>query len=105
MRMAAKQLRDLALYETSARLAHMLLHEFHANDAIDGTVFKDMVHEDIAELIGSVRVVVNRLLNHFKHEGIIETEAGKIRIADLDRLRLKTERDLLGLNAIHLHQT
>ncbi|WP_455383930.1 Crp/Fnr family transcriptional regulator [Acidihalobacter prosperus] len=100
VRAAAKRLReltelaeDLALHETSARLAHLLLRHID-NGRTSEDLLHGLVHEDIARLIGSVRVVVNRLLNRFKQEGIIATEAGHIHITDLEALLHKAERHL-----------
>ena len=84
---------DLALHETSARLAHLLLRHIDDERSSD-SLLHGLVHEDIARLIGSVRVVVNRLLNRFKQEGIIATEAGHIHITDLQALLHKAERHL-----------
>ncbi|MBD3813514.1 Crp/Fnr family transcriptional regulator [Halothiobacillus sp.] len=93
LRELADLVEDLALHDTSARLAHLLLRHLDDNENTDHRLH-GLVHEDIARLIGSVRVVVNRLLNRFKHEGIIHTEAGNIRLADLERLQEKAERRL-----------
>lgn len=100
MRCAAARLRelaelaeDLALHDTSARLAHLLLRHIDSEESPNG-LLHGLVHEDIARLIGSVRVVVTRLINRFRHEGIIRTEAGQLRVADLERLLNKTERRL-----------
>jgi CRP/FNR family transcriptional regulator, cyclic AMP receptor protein len=84
---------DLALHETSARLAHLLLRHIDNEDS-PHHLLNGLVHDDIARLIGSVRVVVNRLLNRFKQEGVIATEAGRIHITDLEALLHKAERHL-----------
>lgn len=100
VRAAAERLReltelaeDLALHETSARLAHLLLRHLDREDP-SGGLLHGLAHEDIARLIGSVRVVVNRLLNRFKHEGIIDANGRHIRITDLEALLRKAERRL-----------
>jgi hypothetical protein len=59
------------------------------------------VHEDIAHLIGTVRVVVNRLINRFKHEGIIYNDKGLVRIMDLEHLLGKADRRVQVLHSIH----
>lgn len=84
---------DLALHETSARLAHLLLRHIETDNGPHG-LLHGLLHDDIARLIGSVRVVVNRLLNRFKHEGIIHTDAGHIEVVDLERLLHKAESQL-----------
>ena len=45
-------------------------------------------HEQIADIIGINRVSVNRILNGFARDGILELEYRKIRILDVQRLRL-----------------
>lgn len=77
---------DLALYDAPTRLARLLLRN---SDRIgnDLNLFDDLVHEDIAHLIGTVRVVANRLLNRFKQEGIIDSSYGKLRIRDPSLLK------------------
>lgn len=82
---------DLALYDTSTRLAHLLLRYLDDTGSANDHPLDDLVHEEIAQLIGSVRVVVNRLLNRFKREGIIHTAAGTLRVTDIERLLEKAE--------------
>lgn len=96
MNYAARRLRDisllasdLALHDTSTRLAHLLLR--HLDSAGNEYVLAGLTHEEIAQLIGTVRVVVNRLLNRFKREGLIHTTTGTLRITDIERLLEKAE--------------
>lgn len=82
---------DLALHDTSTRLAHLLLRYVDDIGTSDDHPLSDLVHEEIAQLIGTVREVVNRLLNRFRREGIIQTTGGSLRISDLERLLEKAE--------------
>lgn len=91
LRDLAELAEDLALHDTSARLAHQVLRHLD-QDSGELKLIGDLIHEDLAHLIGSVRVVVTRLINHFKREGIINTEAGSIKVANLERLLQKAER-------------
>lgn len=93
LRELAELAEDLALHDTSARLALLLLRHID-NEHGPHSLLYGLVHEDIAHLIGSVRVVVNRLINRFKQEGVIVTESGHIRIADLSALLNKAERHI-----------
>lgn len=86
---------DLALHDTSTRLAHLLLRHFIDEAGNSGHQIHDLVHEDIANLIGTVRVVVTRLIKRFKKEGIIQTDSGTIRIHDFERLLDKAESKAL----------
>lgn len=72
---------DLALCDTGTRLARLLLRETTKTGSLNG-----LTHEDIAHLIGSVRVVVNRLINRFRHIGILDTESDQLRIKDREHL-------------------
>lgn len=82
---------DLALHDTSTRLANLLLRHLDEMGTDRNHPLGDLVHEEIAQLIGTVRVVVNRLLNRFKRGGIIHTAAGTLHIADLEHLLQKAE--------------
>ncbi|MEJ2646217.1 MAG: Crp/Fnr family transcriptional regulator [Gammaproteobacteria bacterium] len=90
---------DLAVHDTMTRLAHLILHYFDGEE--QGTsartnLIQDLSHEELAHMIGTVRVVVNRLLAELKREGIVDTEGGKLRVLDLERLLRKAERDVSG---------
>jgi CRP-like cAMP-binding protein len=103
-RYVAQQLRnlidlasDLALHETMTRLAHLLLRHFDAASSEGGPrlrLLHDLPQEELASLIGSVRVVVSRLLGELKRETVIELRAGAVRIADLKRLLQLAEAHL-----------
>ena len=57
---------DLALHDTETRLAHLIMRHVD-NEAADHHHLKlinDLSHEVLAEMIGSVRAVVNRQLQH-----------------------------------------
>jgi CRP/FNR family transcriptional regulator, cyclic AMP receptor protein len=88
---------DLALHETSARLAHLLLRHIDEGSDDERHLLHGLAHEELAHLIGSVRVVVNRLINRFKQEGIIHTEAGQLHVTDFERLMEKAERRVQSL--------
>jgi CRP/FNR family cyclic AMP-dependent transcriptional regulator len=80
---------DIALHDTMTRMAHLLLRHFGENRQ-RGTrqlnLIRDLPQEEIASLIGSVRVVVSRLLAQLKKLAIVELRPGAIRVLDLERL-------------------
>jgi CRP/FNR family transcriptional regulator, cyclic AMP receptor protein len=80
---------DIALHDTMTRMAHLLLRHFGENRE-RGTrqlnLIRDLPQEEIAALIGSVRVVVSRLLTRLKKLEIVELRPGAIRVLDLKRL-------------------
>lgn len=93
---------DLALHNTATRLAHLLLRHFTDETEGKDHPLHDLVHEDIANLIGSVRVVVTRLIKRFKKEGIIHTDGGTLFVSDLERLLGKAESKALRDEKSHL---
>ena len=84
---------DLALHDTMTRLAHLLLR--YCSDCLNGPecpLIGDLPHEELAHMIGTVRVVLNRLLSRLKRKGIVDTQGGRLRILDLERLLQIAER-------------
>lgn len=72
---------DLALTGFSARLARALLRLADADNALQTT------HDALAAEIGTGRAVVSRTLGRFAREGLIRLARGRIKLAELDRLR------------------
>lgn len=107
-RYVARQLReltslasDLALHGTMARLAHLLLRHFDTSTkrpAASSSVnlIQDLPHEELAYLIGSVRVVVSRLLGQLKREGVVDMQGGAVRMINLKRLLRRAEQQMRG---------
>ncbi len=99
-RYVARQLRevsdlatDLALHDTATRLAHLLLRHF---DAPGPNLLHDLPQSELASMIGSVRIVVSRVLARMKREAIVDLRDGRIRVSDLKRLLLRAERHIGG---------
>ena len=82
---------DLALHDTSARLAHLLLRHFAAKE---GNLLRDLPQRELASLIGSVRIVVSRLLAEMRRQGIVEMHGGAVRSVDLKRLLAKADSEI-----------
>ena len=86
---------DLALHDTMTRLSHLILR--YCNDRLtcsDINLISDLSHEELAHMIGTVRVVVNRLLAELKREGIIDTQGGRLHVLNLEMLLRKSEQEL-----------
>jgi CRP-like cAMP-binding protein len=104
LRYVAEQLRnltdlasDLALHDTMTRVTHLLLRHFDAGSPDGGrglTLLHSLPQEELASLIGSVRVVISRLLAQLKREAAIELRSGTVHIADLKRLLQRAETQL-----------
>ncbi len=95
MRQLSELATDLALHDTMARLAHLILHNYEESrvnprrDLLHG-----LSHEELAHMIGTVRVVVNRLLKELREEGIIECQGGEVHVLNLQKLLHKAEREI-----------
>jgi CRP-like cAMP-binding protein len=82
---------DLALHDTPTRLAHLLLRHF---DGAEPNLLRDLPQRELASMIGSVRIVVSRLLAQMRREGVVELQRGAIHAVDLKRLLRKAEAHL-----------
>jgi len=90
---------DLALYDIQTRLARLILRcisterfpDKAPNSAIDVILLHDLSNEVLAEMVGSVRQVVNRYLQSMKKEGILHYEDHHLIIDDLEKLQNYTE--------------
>ena len=93
---------DLALHDTEARLARLILR--HIDDAASEQVAlklnNDLSHESLAEMIGSVRIVVNRQLQHWKQEGIVDAHRGYLKVEKLRELTERAEQRLINASDI-----
>lgn len=88
MRNLADLAGDLALHDTETRLAHLIMRHIDNKDPSHRhlSLINDLSHEMLAEMIGSVRAVVNRQLQHWRKQGIISLDHGHIHIEKLHAL-------------------
>ncbi len=81
---------DLALHDTETRLARLILRYVDTDNSHHSLrLIHDLSHEALGEMIGNVRVVVNRQLQHWQREGIIISHRGKLVVQELDALLKK----------------
>ncbi|MGO9722487.1 MAG: Crp/Fnr family transcriptional regulator, partial [Methylocella sp.] len=93
MRKLADNIEDLALYDTEARLARLILRHLTSASPVHGLrLINDLSQEAIASMIGSVRVVVAQHVNAWKKKGILSGGRGTWSVADLPALLEKAER-------------
>lgn len=90
---------DLALHDTSTRLAIVLLNHLEPgptrwHNRVDP--LNDLTQEELASLIGTVRVVVSRAVAQLRRDGILATRDGRLRVASLKRLMLRAQGRLEG---------
>lgn len=91
----ANQVTDLSLYDTEARLARLLLRHLTPDKSPQEIqLINDLSQETLASMIGTVRVVVTRHLQHWKQKNIISGTSGNWSILNLKALLEKAE-DLL----------
>ncbi len=76
---------NITLIPIATRLARLILKHFN-RDSKELEFINDLSHEEIANLIGSTRAVVNRHLQQFKNDGIITIGRQKVEIKDLNLL-------------------
>ncbi len=63
---------DISLRDTKERLLKLLLKNIELFDKRGVEILKNLSHTEIANLIGTVRHVVERHLKDFKNEGLLE---------------------------------
>jgi len=84
---------DLALHDTMTRLARLILrHTVPALPAFDdGKYHLKLIHnlhdEGLARMVGSVRQVVNRHLQHWRKQGILHKQNCHMEVAELEALQ------------------
>lgn len=79
---------NITLIDISTRLAKLILKNMNS-ESKKLEMINDLSNEELANLIGSTRAVVNRHLQDFKNDGILELGRQKVEIRDL---RLLLER-------------
>lgn len=99
---------SVALHDVSARLARILLKHIdrisaykgkrsdeHKSHLING--FSDDV---LARMVGSVRQVVNKNLQYWKSQGVLNKKRNQLMINDLEALRKEVEKTDSGLETL-----
>ncbi len=84
-----QQLRSMLLSHTATqRLARTLLQLVrNAGPGNEARAPFSLTHQEIAEMIGSSRETVTRLLSGFRHKGMIEIEGSTLIVHDREALR------------------
>lgn len=90
LRHAQKNVRDLALKDSSARVAGLLifLAEKYGQQKKDKIILDiSLTQQELASMIGSSRETVSRILGQFESESLIKTSRKKIIIYKLDKIK------------------
>ncbi|WP_197530672.1 Crp/Fnr family transcriptional regulator [Bythopirellula polymerisocia] len=78
---------DLTLHDTGIRLARLILrHVDPSSSKHEVNLINNLSHEELANMIGTVRVVANRQIQNLKRRGIIDARRGHLVVNDLDAL-------------------
>ena len=87
---------DLALHDTESRLARMIMRHVDGGgkDHVVPLLINDLSHDSLAQMIGSVRVVVNRQIQRWKQEGIVAAQRGSLTVEHLHELAARAEDHL-----------
>ena len=96
MRLLENSATDLALYDTITRLARLILQyvddtSIQQEKEHSVKLINDLSHETLAQMIGSVRKVVNLNIQELKKEGIIDSTRGKLSVKNLQKLLEKAK--------------
>lgn len=94
LRYIAKQFRkveelatDLTLFNTQERLIKLIIQNININDNTKETNPLDgLSHTEIANLIGTVRHVVDRHIKQLKSDGILEDQRKKVSLKNKEKL-------------------
>jgi CRP/FNR family transcriptional regulator len=93
LRRAQQNVRDLALKDSSARVAGLLifLAEKYGKKKEDKIVLDiSLTQQELASMIGSSRETVSRVLGQFESEGLIKTSRKKINIYQFEKIKSYT---------------
>jgi len=82
---------DLSLYDTKERLLKLLLKNINTIEKRGVSLLDKLSHTEIANLIGTVRHIIDRHLKSFKEEGIIDDKS-----RELDLINAKKVSDMLN---------
>ncbi len=81
---------NVTLIPIATRLARLILNHINS-ESQELELINDLSNDEIANLIGSTRAVVNRHLQQFKNDGIINIGRQKVEIKDLKLLLDKAQ--------------
>lgn len=87
----------IAQYDTAGRLLHMLIHynDILGQEIVAGKVYVvdlSLNQTDLAAMVGARREWVNRLIQKWRKQGLLEYHRGKITILDLPAMVAERDR-------------
>lgn len=90
LRMAQRQINDLALMDTTRRMVSMLLYLIAEQGIVTPEGIRidmSLTNQDLANMIGTSRETANRILNDFRRQGTVVVDKQQIIVADVKKLR------------------
>lgn len=90
MRLIEDYAANITLIDISTRLARLILNNIN-KDSKELELINDLSNEELAQLIGSTRAVVNRHLQIFKQEGILDLGRQSVQVKNLQLLLEKAK--------------
>ena len=93
-RLLANQVRELVFQDAEGRLAALLKRfasEYGKKDNENIIIGIGLTHQEIANLLGTSRVTVTKIINKFEKEKILRTQNRKIIIQNMSKLKEKME--------------
>jgi len=94
MQKIESRVEDLVFKDVPARLAHLLLElaKNHGRETSQGIFIQiKITHQEIANLIGSIRETVSAILGEFKREGWISFEGRQMTLLRADLLKRRSD--------------
>jgi CRP/FNR family transcriptional regulator, cyclic AMP receptor protein len=91
LRQAQTALKDIALKDVYGRLASTLLKlaTEHGRQVQEGTkISLNLTHQDLANMIGTSRESVNRVISEWRREGILDAVRGEITLLQIQKLKI-----------------
>jgi len=76
---------DLSLYDTKERLLKLLLKNIDTIETRGVDLLEKLSHTEIANLIGTVRHIIDRHLKSLKEEGVIDSKNRKIELVNAQK--------------------
>ncbi|WP_230987883.1 Crp/Fnr family transcriptional regulator [Bathymodiolus japonicus methanotrophic gill symbiont] len=103
MREQEDQATSFVLHDLSTRLGQVILKHIDKIQSYTGSkqdehkthLINGLSDETLARMVGSVRQVVNKQLQHWKSQGILNKKRNQIMINDLDAIYKASEMTLL----------
>jgi CRP-like cAMP-binding protein len=77
---------DLSFYDTTSRLLKLISKNIDSKNRDGVDLLKNLSHEEIASLIGTVRKVLNRSIQKLKSDGLLDVQYRDIKIKDRQKL-------------------